>query len=409
MQKAFVLPFLFVSAGTRAGSVALAQDISSLANLPKDGQSRWVSFENKTGAKGAAASTNHGAKGNAWEPIKAGTSKTILDFNGCGTIRRMWFTFRPWTQNMLRSLVIDIYWDHATKPAVSVPMGDFFAQGLAQPTTFQSALFTNPEGRSLNCYIPMPFRKGARVVLRNQSKEEVGLLFYDIDLTLEKHQSPDAAYFHAFWRRDPYTKLGADYELMPLVKGKGRYLGATVGVQGHPQYGDAGWGEGEIKMYLDGDRKLPTISGTGTEDYIGTGWGMGPFSNLFQGCTVSDNVKHCWAFYRFHIPDPIYFNRECRIVIQDIGGEGTENVRKMVAAGAELKPVSAAADPGLIRLLDEKNYPKLADKKFPLDAWVNFYRRDDYSSVVYFYLDRSTTNLPALPSVQMRTANLRYK
>jgi hypothetical protein len=383
-----------------------AQDIS---HLPQGEQPRWFSFENKTGGKGTAAATNKGAKGNAWEPITAGSSKEILNFNGCGTIRRMWFTFRPWTQNMLRSLVIDIYWDHASKPAVSVPMGDFFAQGLAQPVTFQSALFTNPEGRSLNCYVPMPFRTGARVVLRNQSKEDVGLLFYDIDLTKESRQDKTAAYFHAFWKRDSYTKLGADYELLPNIKGHGRYLGATIGVQGHPQYGDAGWGEGEVKMYLDGDTKLPTISGTGTEDYIGTGWGMGPFSNQYQGCTVSDNVKHCWAFYRFHIPDPICFETDCRVTIQDIGGDGTENVRKMAAAGAELVTVSAAADPGLIRLFDEQNYPKLNDPKFPLDAWVNFYRRDDYSSVAYFYLDHPTTDLPGLPPVEQRTANLRYK
>jgi len=136
---------------------------------------------------------------------------------------------------------------------------------------------------------------------------------------------------------------------------------------------------------------------------------MGPFSNMYQGCTVSDNVKHCWAFYRFHIPDPIYFQADCRVAIQDIGGDGTENVRKMKSAGAELVPVSASADPGLIRLLEVKDYPKLGDPKFPLDAWVNFFRRDDYSSVAYFYLDRPTTGLPPLPSVEERTSNLRYK
>ncbi|MDR3689357.1 MAG: DUF2961 domain-containing protein [Fimbriimonas sp.] len=385
---------------------AFAQEIDV---LPRNHAPRWYSFENPTGAKGAAAATNKSAKGNAWEPIAAGATKELMKFEGCGTIRRMWFTFRPWTPTMLRSVVIEMYWDHATKPAVSVPIGDFFTQGLALPVAFQNQLFSNPEGRSLNCYVPMPFRTGARVVLRNEAKEDVGLLFYDIDVTKEAKQDKDAAYFHAFWKRDPYTKLGQDYELLPQVRGRGRYLGATIGVQGHPQYGDAGWGEGEAKIYLDGDGKLPTISGTGTEDYIGTGWGMGPFSNLYQGCTVSDNVKHCWAFYRLHIPDPICFEKSCRVTIQDIGGDGTENVRKMASAGAELIPVSAAADPGLIRLLDDVTYPKLADPKFPLDAWVNFYRRDDYSSVAYFYLDRPTTDLPALPPVALRTADLRTK
>jgi hypothetical protein len=401
------LAFVLLISMCAMGALAQGQQLSDLsAPLP---QTRWFSFENKTGGKGTAASANRGAKGNAWEPILAGKSKVLLSVNGAGTVRRMWFTFRPFTQKMLRSLVLEMYWDHSSKPAVSVPFGDFFAEGLAEPVAGECALFSNPEGRSFNCYIPMPFRTGARIVARNQGKEDVGLFFYDIDITREAKQPKGAGYFHAFWRRDPSTALGKDYELLPRIQGRGRYLGATIGVQGDPQYGDSGWGEGEFKVYLDGDKKLPTISGTGTEDYIGTGWGMGPFWNLYQGCTVSDNKNHCWAFYRLHVPDPIYFDRDCRVVIQDIGGDSTENVRKLVAAGAELVPVTAAADPGVGQLLTDKTYPKLNDPKFPSDAWVNFFRRDDYSSVVYFYLDRPTTDLPGLPPVEKRTAKLRYK
>jgi hypothetical protein len=393
-------------------SIALAQDLSQsdLSRLPSSPTPpRWFSFENPTGAKGSAASTNRGAKGNAWEFLKAGTDKTLMDFSGCGTVRRMWFTFTPWNETMLRSTVLEIYWDHASKPAVSVPIGDFFAQGLGKPVAFQNALFSDPEGRSLDCYIPMPFRTGAKVVIRNQGKQDIGLLFYDIDLTKEAKQGKNAAYFHAFWKRDPYTKLGQDYELLPRIKGRGRYLGATLGVQGHPQYHGAGWGEGEVKMYLDGDVKLPTISGTGTEDYIGTGWGMGKFTDLYQGCTVSDEKTHSWAFYRLHVPDPIYFERYCRVTIQDIGGDPTADLRKLVAAGAEMKLVSVAFGNRLVRLLDAPKFPKINDPKFPLNAWINFFRRDDYSSVAYFYLDRPTTDLPPLAGVEQRIANLRYK
>jgi hypothetical protein len=32
----------------------------------------------------------------------------------------------------------------------------------------QSCFFSNPEGRSFNCYIPMPFQKRARVVVKNE-------------------------------------------------------------------------------------------------------------------------------------------------------------------------------------------------------------------------------------------------
>lgn len=308
---------------------------------------------------------------------------------------------------MLRSLVLEVYWDGATKPAVSVPFGDFFGQGLSLPVAGESALFSSPEGRSFNCYIPMPFRKGARIVVRNEAKVDVGMFFYEINMTEEDEQPADAAYFHAYWRRDPYIELGKDYELLPKVQGRGRFLGATMGVQAHPQYGASGWCEGEVKVFLDGDDRLPTLAGTGTEDYIGTGWGMDPFFNQFQGCTVSDPKTMCWAFYRWHIPDPVLFDKECRVVIQDMGGEATEFVRKLAAAGAELVPVTAALGPGVRRLLTDKDHPKLNDPDFPLDAWVNFYRRDDFSSVAYFYLDRPTNGLPALAPVEQRTAKLR--
>ncbi|HEY3781198.1 MAG TPA: DUF2961 domain-containing protein [Fimbriimonadaceae bacterium] len=385
---------------------AFGQD---LFRIPDIGKPRWYSFENRTGGKGTAGSTNKGAKGDAWEPIPAGKSQELMNVDGPGVLRRMWLTLRPWNQKMLRSLVLEIYWDHSTKPAVEVPVGDFFGNGLAQPVAGESAFFSNPEGRSYNCYIPMPFRTGARVVLRNENTEDVGLFFYDIDITKGDHIPSDAGYFHAFWHRDPHTALGKDYDILPPIKGRGRYLGATIGVQGHPQYGESGWGEGEVKVYLDGDTNLPTICGTGTEDYIGTGWGMGPFFNQYQGCSLSDNKLHCWAFYRLHIPDPIIFDHDCHVTIQDIGGDATEAVRKMVAAGAELVPVSSAADnPGFGRLLSDPNYPKLSDPKFPLDSWVNFFRRDDYSSVAYFYLDKPTTELPRLQPVAERTEHLRY-
>ena len=54
---------------------------------------------------------------------------------------------------MLRGIRIDMFWDGADLPAVSAPLGDFFGQGLGRCATFESALFSNPEGRSFNSYV----------------------------------------------------------------------------------------------------------------------------------------------------------------------------------------------------------------------------------------------------------------
>ena len=381
-----------------------------LYTSPNGKQTGWASFENPTGEKGEAGLENKGAKGHAFNVLKAGESITLLNVQGAGIVKRIWMTMTDQNPVMLRSLRLDMYWDGATKPAVSVPVGDFFGVGLGRKVAFQSALFADPEGRSFNSYIPMPFRKGARIVITNEADKEVMLLFYDVDFLRLDKLPTDAMYFHAYWNRNNHTKLGEDFEILPKVKGKGRFLGCNMGIIADTvAYGNSWWGEGEIRMFLDGDTDHPSLSGTGTEDYIGTGWGMGTFSQLYQGCTVADAKKHQWAFYRYHIPDPVYFTKDCRIVTEQIGGSGTDDVRKMVKAGVQVLPVTVDISPKreavrLVKLMD-KSIDIMNKKNFP-DGWTNFYRLDNYTSTAYFYLDRPDDNLPPLAPLKDRVEGL---
>src|SRR5690606_33450563 len=159
------------------------------------------------------------------------------------------------------------------------------------------------------------------------------------------------AYFHAHWHRITHTALRDDFELLPRVTGRGRYLGAHVGVIANREY-TGWWGEGEVKMYVDGDESQPTIVGTGTEDYIGTGWGQGVFHQQYHGALVTDNKRGRYSFYRYHIPDPVYFQEALRVTLQQIGGDMKANVIKMLDKGVELLPVSLNHKDGFIRLLD---------------------------------------------------------
>jgi len=387
----FGLLLLLVSAGKLS-----AQE---LYIMPKGIQSRVSSFENLNGQKGEGGKTNKGAKGNAFESLKAGESKTLLEVRSAGVIQRMWFTIGDRSPKMLRSLRLRIYWDGADKPAVDVPFGDFFCAGLGRPVPFQSALFTDPEGRSFNCYIPMPFKKRAKVVLTNEGTSDLGLLFFDIDYNVLDKAQDDILYFHACWNRSVTSTPGKDFELLPEIKGKGRFLGVNVGVNVDPAYGQTWWGEGEVKLYIDGDKKYPTINGTGSEDYIGTGWGEGQFTNLYQGCLLADTAKKQYAFYRFHIPDAIYFEDNFKAVIQEIGGGGNDEVKSLQAKGVALIPVTVAAEHGFTRLLEHPQ--ALTDSNFP-KGWVNFYRVDDYSATAYFYLDRPESKLKELAPVGER-------
>lgn len=152
------------------------------------------------------------------------------------------------------------------------------------------------------------------------------------------------------------------------------------------------WGEGECKVYLDGDNDYPTLCGTGTEDHIGTAWAQGQYAHLQQGCHLADEQNFQYSFYRYHISDPIYFHREIRVTMQQIGCWDPDTIKQLAEAGRRL----------------QSNTGSPVDMEAAVAAkWYGlFERRDDWSSCAYFYLDRPENDLPALAPVQERTTGL---
>lgn len=377
-----------------------------LFEKPKGVSTGWSSFENLNGLKGQGGKENDGAKGHAFDKLQPGESKTLLDIEGSGIITRMWVTVNDKSQESLRSLRLDMYWDGAETPAVSVPFGDFFGAILGKPVAFESELFSNPEGKSFNCFIPMPFRKRAKVVITNESDNLLRLLFFDINYLLGVKHKRDVLYFHATWNRQNPTKLMEDFEILPLVEGSGKFLGTHIGVVTNKQ--NLGWwGEGEVKVFIDEDTDFATLVGTGTEDYIGTGWGQGTFDHQYQGCLISDKELGEYTFYRYHVPDPVYFDKKCRVTIQQMGGTGKQDVIKMVEDGVPVVPVSAAWAANFSKLLEEGLKPEdLGKHESPEGAWVNFWRQDDVCATAFFYLNKPENHLPVLLDVTRRIEDL---
>lgn len=366
----------------------------------KDGvQSRWVSFENPGGEKGAGGTANEGAKGAAFHAIAAGEEKVLMDVTGSGVIHRMWCTLPRRSPRDLRSFVLRMYWDHAETPAVEVPFGDFFGAILGETRSFENDLFSSPEGRSFNFTIPMPFRSHARITFTNESDSELQQFFYDINYSLQEHEK-EPLYFHATWRRERYTELKKDFEILPHTTGQGRYLGTHIGIIGHRD--NLGWwGEGEVKIFLDGDGALPTLVGTGTEDYVGTGYFQGEFAHACQGSLLIDNINQYWTMYRYHIPDPVFFHEDIRVTIQQIGGAMKEHVKEMVDKGVEIQPISVGAETGFVPLLENNPPLSLDDAEVPY-GWTNYYRRDDVCATVFFYLNAAENQAPPLASLEER-------
>ena len=375
-----VLLFLTFTGGARAQALYEMQDV----------ETRWASPENPTGEKGRAGVAGGGRKGSPTIPIRAGQSVVLSEAkNASGTVRRIWMTMPDRSPQMLRGLKLEMFWDGAASPAVSAPVGDFFGVGLGQMAQFESALFSNPEGRSLNSFVPMPFRTGMRIVMTNESGRDLPELFYDVNYTLGDRHPAGVLYFHAHWRRENPTTIKRDYEILPRVEGRGRYLGTNIGViVNQAEYFNTWWGEGEVKIYLDGDTDLPTLAGTGTEDYIGTAWGQGRYANLYQGSPVADEGRMRWCFYRYHVIDPVFFKRDVRVTMQQIGYLADHSRGGFYRTGK--RPFRAG--PGEVEMDLTK------DGKFE--------RSDDWSSCAYFYLDRPENNLPKLDAAERRMAGL---
>lgn len=309
--------------------------INDLSTLDQ-AESRSISPENFSGdkGKGGMATTGTGAKfsrdlGQGWKvspsvEIKAGEVFELANITGSGKIEQIWMTpTGNWRFSILR-----VYWDDQEHPSIECPVGDFFACGWGKFAQVSSlAVCTNP-GSAFNCYWPMPFRKRCRITVENLADDAM-CLFYQVNYVLSEVPE-NAAYFHAQFRRvNPLPYKGV-YTILDGVEGCGRYVGTYMawGVNN-----SGWWGEGEIKFYLDGDKDYPTICGTGTEDYFCGSYNFEnqethqyqefttPYAGMPQVLRPDGVYKSQMRFglYRWHITDPIRFQKDLRITIQALG------------------------------------------------------------------------------------------
>lgn len=301
-------------------------------------RSRSISPENLTGepgrggmcpleegsARNAARDLGTGWKVNPYLDVEAKASVVLADIEGSGMIRHIWLT----PTGRWRNAILRIYWDGQEYPSVECPVGDFFCMGWNEYAQISSlAVCVNP-GSAFNCYWQMPFRSRCRITLENR-EEETMRIYYQIDYTLQEHGN-EIAYFHAQFRRVnplPYKQVCT---IVDNIRGKGQYVGTYLawGVNNCRW-----WGEGEIKFYMDDDDAYPTICGTGTEDYFCGSYNFEdpathdryvPFSTPYSGLQVIEpdrlyRSQFRFGMYRWHITDPVYFEKGLRVTIQALG------------------------------------------------------------------------------------------
>jgi len=324
-----------LAAQQRSAFDGLGMSLGDLSRL-SHAKTRSISPENMTGEKGRGgmATEGTGARaardlGQGWKispsvRIKPGETFVLGEIQGQGAIQHIWMTpTGVWRYSILR-----MYWDGEAEPSVEVPVGDFFAVGWGTFAPVSSlAVCVNP-GSALNSYWEMPFRKSAKLTMQNLDDREM-TLYYQIDYTLTTVPE-EAAYFHAQFRRTNPLPYKTDYTILEGVKGWGHYVGTYLAWGVHST---GWWGEGEIKFFIDGDTKFPTICGTGTEDYFCGSYNFEnpetrqyhvfttPYSGLAQVLKPDGLYKSQQRFglYRWHIMDPVRFDADLRVTIQALG------------------------------------------------------------------------------------------
>lgn len=342
-----------------------------LENLSRltDIKTRSISPENFTGEKGKGGMAQDGwgkecarDLGVGWKVspfIKINPRETavLADVEAMGAITHIWCVD---SGPGLRNLILRIYWDNSQTPSVEVPLGDFFASADYRSYSPLSSLAVcvNPK-RAFNCYWEMPFKKGFKITLENIHDEIIDF-YYQIDYRLKEIPS-DCGYFHAQFRRTNPLPYKEAYTILDNIHAKGRYVG-TYMFWGVNSCG--WWGEGEIKFYIDGDKEFPTICGTGTEDYFCGSYNFDiggeyreyntPYAGLAKVIRPDGlySSQQRFSLYRWHITDPICFEKELKVTIQALGWR----------SGGRYLPL-----------------------------------QDDISSVAYWYQDSVCTAFPTLP------------
>ena len=310
---------------------ALAQNLSSLSGLmasltePHDYVLKRISSWDRSGGNADS------------RKIGPGETFTVLEESGPGAITHIWITIASPENAHLKKLVLRMYWDGESTPSVEAPIGDFFGLGLGDYFTYESFPLAVGSTKALNSFFPMPFGKEAKITVTNEGKLPVDNFYFNIDYRAFKTPLPaDTCYFHAQYRQAAPNKGWTnqwEYNGDPLVngrpnltgegnyvwmeaKGRGHYVGVTMSVF---QNQNGWWGEGDDMFFIDGEQ-LPSISGTGSEDYFLGAWDFGDqafsyglFGAPVKGAEVAGSRS---SVYHFHLDSPIPFTKSIRATIE---------------------------------------------------------------------------------------------
>src|SRR5579863_1471946 len=261
----------------------------------------------------------------------------VVDVTGAGVVTHIWFTISSQDSMHLKNLVLRAWWDGENSPSIETPIGDFFGLGLGEYFTYQSALVAVAPVKALNSYFDMPFANGAKLTVTNEGKVRTNSLYFAVDYVTLTSLPADIGRFHAQYRQAAPCKgwtdnwgneYGDDINGKKNLTGEGNYVFLDATGRGHfvgvthavEQNQDFWFGEGDDMIFIDGDT-MPTINGTGTEDYYNGAWDFNgqPFAYMHNGAPYivdAERIGGRYCLYRWHTESPIAFERSIRVTIE---------------------------------------------------------------------------------------------
>jgi hypothetical protein len=221
-------------------------------------------------------------------------------------------------EEILRKCVLRIYFDSPATPQVQAPIGDFFgaAPGI---NPYRSIPFAVQADSTMVCRFLMPFKHSARLVIDNQSEEDIGIRG-EIGTTDHRWEHGKSMHFYGLWRID-YDLTASNINdrnnvirdmLYLNASGRGRMVGAAAFIYNPsnvPTSWGNWWGEGDEKIFIDRDT-FPSFFGTGSEDYFNYSWSSSRiFSYPYSGQPRNDGPgnRGYVSNFRWHILDDMLF------------------------------------------------------------------------------------------------------
>ncbi len=254
--------------------------------------------------------------------IKPGDMKQAFKLNTGGRITGIEISPSSSFASLYKNIIIQVFWDDETTPAIDCPVADFFGFAFGKPS--MQGLLIGSENNICYSFLPMPFDKKARIEFSYLNAKDSVLPKIDLHAkvyyTLQPRNADKEGKFYAY-RNSKRTKDGEPHVFLN-IQGKGHYVGSALQAQG-VKTGMTIFFEGDDSTVIDNEMRF---HGTGSEDYFNGGWYA--LLNRWDSklsLPLHGALDYSLAFartggYRFYITDKMSFEKSIYQSIEH-GGE----------------------------------------------------------------------------------------